>query len=119
MSTLYAFLGPHLIDALVDRLYARIIEDPELAPFFRHMDMVRQRERMTAFLTIATGGSTRSPVDMRTAHQRPVKMGMTDQHFDRVVGHLVAELQAFSVPAEKIAELGALVETLRSAVLNR
>lgn len=119
MSTLYAFLGPHLIDALVDRLYARIIVDPELAPFFRHMDMVRQRERMTAFLTIATGGSNRPAADMRAAHQRPAQMGMTDQHFDRVVGHLVAELQAFSVPAEKISELGALVETLRADVLNR
>jgi len=119
VSTLYTVLGPHLIDALVDRLYERIMVDAELAPFFQHMDVQRQRTRMKTFLTIVTGGSTRTPADMRVAHQRPASQGMTDRHFDRVVAHLVVELRDFGVPEERIAELGALVETLRPAVLNR
>lgn len=119
VSSLYAFLGPHLIDALVDRLYERIVADPELSPFFRHMEMSRQRARMKTFLTIVTGGSARTAADMRAAHQRPAQMGMEDRHFDLVVGHLVVELRAFSVPEDRIAELGALVETLRADVLNR
>jgi hemoglobin len=119
VSTLYSVLGPHLIDALVDRLYERIMVDEELAPFFQHMDVLRQRTRMKTFLTIVTGGSTRPPADMRVAHQRPASQGMTDPHFDRVVAHLVVELRDFGVPEERIAELGALVETLRPAVLNR
>lgn len=119
MATLYAFLGPHLIDALVDRLYDRINLDPELAPFFRHLDLAQLRARMKTFLTIVTGGSTRPPADMRAAHQRSAREGMTDRHFDLVVGHLVAELRAFSVPEERIGELGTLVESLRADVLNR
>jgi hemoglobin len=118
--TLYAYLGPHLIDALVDRLYARILKDARLAPFFAHMDLPRLRTRMKEFITFVTGGPSRyRGADLRTAHVTPVAMGMRDEHFDLVIATLVEELRDFSVAEDRIAELGAIVESARRDVLNR
>lgn len=118
--SLYAYLGPHLIDALVDRLYKRVIGDASLAPFFAHMDMNRQRQRMKEFLTFATGGPSRyRGADMRAAHTRPNAMGMQSEHFDLVGATLVSELRDFGVAEDRIAELVALLESVRNDVLNR
>jgi hemoglobin len=118
--SLYAYLGPHLIDALVDRLYDRVSKDARLSPFFAHMNMDRLRIRMKEFLTFATGGPSRyRGADLRTAHTMPVAMGMQDEHFEMVVATLVAELRDFGVAEDRIAELGVLVESVRRDVLNR
>ncbi len=119
-KTLYEYLGPHLIDALVDRLYDRVSKDERLAPFFAHMDLARLRIRMKEFLTFVTGGPSRyRGADLRTAHTMPVSMGMRDEHFEMVVAVLVAELKDFGVAEDRIAELGVLVESVRRDVLNR
>jgi hemoglobin len=118
--SLYAYLGPHLIDALVDRLYERVTSDATLAPFFAHMDMNRQRQRMKEFLTFVTGGPSRyRGADMRTAHARPQAMGMTAEHFDMVAVTVVSELRDFGVAEDRIAELVTLLESVRNDVLNR
>lgn len=120
MTTIYKHLGPHLIAAAVDGFYARVLADPLLAPFFRHMDVAQQRRRMTTFLHMVTGGPAEyRGADMRRAHDRPVSQGMNDLHFDAVVTHLVAELRELTVPEHLIAELGVLVESLRKDVLHR
>lgn len=118
--SLYAYLGPHLIDALVDRLYSRVSKEERLAPFFAHMNLDRLRIRMKEFLTFVTGGPSRyRGADLRTAHTMPVAMGMRDEHFEMVVAILVSELQDFGVAEDRIAELGELVESVRPDVLNR
>jgi len=118
--SLYAYLGPHLIDALVDRLYDRVTKDERLAPFFAHMHIERLRIRMKEFLTFATGGPSRyRGADLRTAHTMPVSMGMQAEHFDLVMATLVSELRDFGVAEDRIAELGALVESVRRDVLNQ
>ena len=118
--TLYAYLGPHLIDALVDRLYDRITKDERLAPFYAHMNTERLRIRMKEFLAFVTGGPSRyRGADLRTAHTMPVSMGMQSEHFDLVAQTLVAEMRDFGVAEDRIAELVALVESVRSDVLNR
>jgi len=118
-TTLYVYLGPHLIDALVDRLYDCASKDERLAPFFAHMDMERLRIRMKEFLTFVTGGPSRyRGADLRTAHTMPVSMGMQAEHFDLVVATLVAEMRDFGVAEDRIAELGAIVESVRRDVLN-
>lgn len=118
--SLYDYLGPHLIDALVDRLYDRVPKDPRLAPFFAHMNMERLRGRMKGFLTFATGGPSRyRGADLRAAHTRPVAMGMQPEHFGIVAAIVVSELREFGVAEDRIAELQALLESVRQDVLNR
>lgn len=120
MPSIYEYLGPDLIATAVDGLYRRVLGDPDLMPFFAHLDVVQQRRRMTTFLTWVSGGpNAYKGADMRRAHDRPVSQGMSDIHFDRVVDHLVAELREHEVPEQLIAEVGALVESVRKDVLHQ
>ena len=51
--------GMAAVGATVDELYARVLGDPKLAPFFEGLDMERQRSHMRTFIAAALG-STRA-----------------------------------------------------------
>ena len=116
-SSLYERLGgAPAIEAVVDDLYRRILDDPELAPFFARVNQRSQKGRMDAFVTMVTGGpSDYRGRDMKTAHARHA---IQDHHFDLVAGHLIATLE--SVGADPIAanELVTAVAGLRGDVVN-
>jgi hemoglobin len=56
---------------------------------------------------------------MRKGHAHLVARGLNDSHFDAVVENLVGALQELSVPAELIAEVGAVCETTRNDILGK
>lgn len=73
--------------ARVEALYERVLADGSLASFFGGIEMSRQAEKHKAFLTVAFGGLNRySGRAMRAAHARAVSQGLSDQHFDSLVG---------------------------------
>jgi hemoglobin len=109
-------LGP------ADRVeYAMRHGDPELVPIFADLlaqDDGRDRleNHMTHFLMGALGGPKRySGRGMAAAH---APLGITDEHFDRVIGHVVAVLQDLEVPADWIGEVGDTVAPLRDAIVG-
>lgn len=98
--------------------YRRVLADEMLAPFFAAVDMDRQSVMLAEFLAMAFGGPhTYTGRDLRTAHAGLA--GLTDAHFDRVVGHLASTLRDFGVAEGDVATVGAVAETLRDDVLNR
>lgn len=121
MTSLYESLGGEAaVDAAVDVFYRKVLADELLAPFFAGVDMEKQAAKQRAFLTVALGGPNKyTGRGMRAAHARAVEAGLSDVHFDAVVGHLAATLRELGVPDEKIAEAGAIVETTRDQVLGR
>jgi hemoglobin len=63
ITTLFERLGGAVsIDVAVDRFYARILDDPELASFFDSVHMRKQRAHQKAFLAMALGGLADTPV---------------------------------------------------------
>lgn len=121
MTSLYEQLGgAPAIDAAVDIFYRKVLADDLLAPYFDDVDMERQAAKQKAFLTMVTGGPANySGKDMRRAHAHLVAEGIGDAHFDAVVGHLAATLRELGVSDEKIAQVGALAESVRADVLGR
>jgi hemoglobin len=112
--------GRDAVKATVVRFYEKILEDELLIPFFEDVDMARLRASQTAFITMAFGGPHHyEGQHLRTAHFGLVKRGLSDVHFDRVAGHLVATLQELGVDAPMIDEALAIVATTRDDVLNR
>jgi hemoglobin len=91
MPSIYDSIGGRdAVAAAVDGLYARLLADDELAPFFAHTEMRRQKAHMRAFLGIALGGpEIYRGRDMTAAHAH---LTITDDTFDRVVDHVVATL---------------------------
>ncbi len=115
--TLYEQLGGQAaIAAVVDEFYRRVLDDPQLAPFFAATDLARLRRHQAAFIGMALGGpSDYQGRAMRAAHQG---RGIGDPHFDAVAGHLRAALATYAVPPAAIAQVLSTIETLRGDVVE-
>lgn len=105
--------------AVVD-FYARVMCDPRLEPFFEHTDMSAQIQKQIAFMTMAFDGPHKyTGRALADAHAGSVARGLTDEHFDLVVGHLEETLREIGVDASTAAEVLAIVEATRDAVMGR
>lgn len=120
-NDLYQRLGGEAaVNATVDVFYRRVLSDDRISDFFDDVDMQRQAAKQKAFLTMAFGGPVNyTGADMRKGHAHLVKRGLNDSHFNAVVENLVASLQELNVPADLIAEVGAICETTRNDVLGK
>lgn len=111
---LYKRLGGYdAIAAVVDDFLPRLIGDPQLSRFFGGVSAdsaTRIRQMVVDQLCAATGGPcVYFGRDMRTAHKG---LGIASADWERAVGHLVATLEKFRVPAREkndvLAALGGL-----------
>jgi hemoglobin len=116
--TLFQRLGGEVsIDVAVDQFYDRLLNDPELAPFFASVDMRRQRAHQKAFLAMALGGPRK--YGGRSLGEAHSHLDINDRHFDLVAGHLAAVLEGLGVPQELIDEVVMAIDGLRDIVLGR
>ena len=99
----------------VDEFYDRICADRSLAPYFAGVDLPTLKRHQVDMLSGATGGPRRySGRDMAAAH---AGLNITDEAFDRVVGHLNATLVETGADDSAIrAVLGALTPLRLSIV---
>jgi hemoglobin len=117
MPSIYARLGGQdAVKLAVDRLFERLIGDPELAPYFADKDVDRHARHVRPFIAAALGGpELYRGRDMAAAH---AGLGITDAHFDRTVGHVAAVLAGLGVDEVLIGEVAATLEPLRAAVVQ-
>ena len=122
MSTLFKEIGgADAINAAVHIFYNKVLADDRIKHFFEGTDMERQAKHQEQFLTYAFGGALQYPGrTMRAAHKRLVDdMGLSDEHFDAVKGHLGATLKELGVADDLISKAAAIAESTRDDVLNR
>lgn len=83
------------VNALVERFYANVLNDPQLAPFFEHARMDRLHRMQREFFAAALGG----PVDYSgdsIAHAHHGR-GIGRAEFQRFVQHLFDTLSGFQL----------------------
>ena len=104
---------------LVNTLYLRVLADPLLMSYFKHLDdHDRQwlRWHMLTLLAVVAGGPSRyAGRDLRDAH---AELQITEEAFDRVVGHLLATLQELEVQQQDQQAILAAVQARRDAVVS-
>ena len=112
---------------LYDRILGPVDGDPDLdgdlylIGYFRNadgrlIDRDRLQQHMTHFLMAALGGPRRyTGRAMDAAH---AGRAITDEAFDRVIGHVVAVLESLQVPAPWITEIGTAVAPLRAHIVT-
>jgi hemoglobin len=84
--------GDEGITNVVDDLYQRILDDPQLAPFFTSVDVDAVRTHQRSLVMAAIGGpAAYSGRDLREAH---AGLAITNAHVDLVCDHLTASLDA-------------------------
>ena len=118
-ETLFEKVGGEVaLELATSSLYAKIVLDDELAPFFKGMNVNRIEQRQREFLAYAFDGPTvNQKVDLRAAHAKLVKQGLNHQHFDRLVGHLSAVLEGLDIdPADKEEALQRVEKTRREVM---
>ena len=116
--SLYEQLGGMAnIEAVVENFYSRILADELLQPMFATIDMDHLRRHQTRFLSFALGGPNQyTGRNMRRAHEG---LGITEEQFNAVAGHLIDTLATFDVPADLIDEVIGHVATLKDEVVGQ
>lgn len=115
--TLYESLGAEEgIRNAVSAFYDRVLADPALVGYFEGVDMPTLRRHQTDMLVTATGGPQQyTGQDMAEAHSG---LNITDEAFDKVVGHLGATLVAAGAGEDAINAVVAALSPLRSSIVS-
>lgn len=112
--------GEAAVDAAVELFYRKVLADHRINRFFGKTNMEEQIAKQKAFFTMAFGGPNNyTGGDMRKVHERLVKMGLDNSHFDAVMEHLGASLTELGVPADLIGQAAAIAESTRNDVLGK
>jgi hemoglobin len=121
MPSIYEQIGGEpAINVAVDIFYGKMLADERVRRFFDDIDMEKQKAKQKSFLMMVTGGPRRyTGRRMSEAHARLLEKGLKDEHVDVVIEHLGATLAELGVPAELIAQIAAIAESVRDEVLSR
>ena len=104
---------------LVDKLYPRVLADPSLTRYFKHLDdehLKGLRWHMLTLLAVVTGGP--SKYQGRDLHQAHADLQITGEAFDRVAWHLQRTLQELEVQDDDQQAILAAVQARRQEVVT-
>ena len=120
MRTLFEEMGgDSAIEAIVELHYARVLGDPQLAPFFDGLDMPLQKRKFRAFLHTVTGGmGRRSDLELRAAHSRALDQGLTAAHVDIFIDHLTDALSEAHIDEDLAGRVLWAVRVKRAHVMG-
>ena len=104
---------------LVDKLYPRVLADPSLLYYFKHLDdqhLKGLRWHMLTLLAVVTGGP--SKYQGRDLHEAHAHLHITGEAFDRVLKHLQATLQELEVKQDDQESILVAVQARRDEVVT-
>jgi hemoglobin len=104
---------------LVNTLYPRLLADPLLMSYFKHLDdqhLQWLRWHMLTLLAVVTGGP--SKYRGRDLYEAHAHLHITGEAFDRLVGHLQGTLQKLAVQPEDQQAILAAVQERRASVVT-
>jgi hemoglobin len=115
--SLYDSLGQQAgITTAVDQFYVRVLGDPALTHYFDGADVDKVKQHQAALLSTVTGGPEQyTGRSMELSHRR---LGITDDAFDKVVGHLGATLDDLGVEPEVRDQVAAVLVTQRQFIVT-
>lgn len=116
--TIYEAIGGEpAVKSAVDLFYEKVWSDADLAPYFEGIDPDRLKRHQRAFMAMAMGSP--KPYTGRKMGAAHGGLGVTDEAFDRVVGHLVDTLTELGLPEETIGQIGGKLTPLREEIVEQ
>ncbi|GAA3839873.1 group 1 truncated hemoglobin [Sphaerisporangium flaviroseum] len=95
--------GAQVLPDIVQQFYTIVLDDPDLKPYFDDVDMARLRRHMVILLGAILGGPyVYEGRELGEAHKG---LGITDEHYGKVVKILVTLLRRNGVGQEVINHL--------------
>ena len=107
--------GAPTISEAVNRFYRLLLNDPELAPYFAGTDMAQLKAHQVKLLSHLLGGPNEyTGRDLAAAHGG---LGITDEHYSKVGGHLIDVLTDMGASDEIVAAVASTLEGARPQVV--
>jgi hemoglobin len=104
---------------LVDTLYLRVLADPLLMSYFKHLDDQRRQglrwHMLTLLAVVASGPNKYQGRDLHEAH---ADLHITEEAFDRLLWHLQETLQTLGFQREDEQAILAEVRARRAAIVT-
>lgn len=102
--TLYERIGGETgLETMVAGLYARVLADPQLSPFFKNTTTERLKKMQQEFMRAALGAtSSYSGLELSWVHG---KRGITVHHFNLFCQHMFAALKEAGVDKATVQEV--------------
>ena len=115
-KSLYDELGGFsAVRKLVSDFYDRVLEEDDLAPFFKDTDMANLIDHQTKFWTTLLGGpASYTDEQLKNIH---AKMGIEDQHFDLILDLAVETLEDHDVDSQHIDNIAEQLKGYRPCVV--
>ena len=115
-KSLYDELGGFsAVRKLVSDFYDRVLEEDDLAPFFKDTDMANLIDHQTKFWTTLLGGpASYTAEQLGKIH---AKMGIEDQHFDLILDLAVETLEDHDVDSQHIDNIAEQLKGYRPCVV--
>ena len=108
--------GKPAIREVVEQFYARVLDDDELAPYFTDADVTEVKRHQVLLLSQVLGGPAEyDGRELGAAHRG---LGITSDHYDKVVGHLVAVLTDLGADDELLAAAGGVVAGVKADIVE-
>ena len=115
-TTLYMKYGSRVTSGMAECLYDRLLDDPELAPFFKSVDIDRLREHVADFLSVLTGGPDMyRGRDLGEAHR---DYRITAAHFEMVMAHIAAAATELEIEPDDIATIPTAIRGYEADVVS-
>lgn len=104
------------INAIVADTISLHLENEEIAHYFDGVDLDTLKTHVATFFAAGTGGpSNYTGRDMTTTHAH---MNMSDADFDSAVADVLTAVESNGVDEQSTAEVAAILESLRPAVMG-
>ena len=113
--------GTDTVRTAVDRLYQRLLTDPDLLTYFEDVDVATLRAHMTASLVLVldvpedTTGFTTEAIRLQDAHAH---LDITDDAFDQTAGHLLDVLAELEVDPDLVDDAIIKIAALRPHIVR-
>jgi hemoglobin len=108
--------GGPAVSAVVNDFYERVLGDPQLAPYFKGVDMSRLKRHQVLLVTKVLGGPDN--YNGRPLDEAHAGLGIDSDDFNAVVGHLAGAMKDAGVPDDIIGRAGAAVAATEPAIVE-
>jgi hemoglobin len=108
--------GAPTVREAVDRFYALVLADGDLAPYFATAEVSEVKRHQVLLLSQVLGGpAAYDGRDLGDAHRG---LGITEAHYNKVVGYLVSVLVELGADDEAIAAAGSVVAGVKPDIVE-
>jgi truncated hemoglobin YjbI/predicted pyridoxine 5'-phosphate oxidase superfamily flavin-nucleotide-binding protein len=112
--------GEKAMDIALDLFHRKLLEDALVSRFFQDIGMEAQRLKQKSFLSMAFGGPYEySSLDLRKTHGRLTKLGLNEEHFERVVAIFKETVEELGIAPKEVEEMMQVIVSLMDDILNR